>query len=164
MNSSVINIKSYRNCQTSSLISRKSANLNGNTTVILLKFSISLNPRHHKEVKMDCLFCKIIKDEIPAKIQYQDDLVIAFEDIHPQAPIHTLIIPRLHIHNLNELTAESLPLVGHMVHTASKLAKEFKIAESGYRVIMNCNSDGGQSVFHIHLHLLGGRLMSWPPG
>ncbi len=113
---------------------------------------------------MNCLFCKIIEGEIAAKLQYQDDKVIAFEDIHPQAPVHTLIIPRLHIATLNDLSAETSLLVGHMTQTAAVLAKQFGIDESGYRVVMNCNSGAGQSVFHIHMHLLGGRIMTWPPG
>ena len=113
---------------------------------------------------MNCLFCKIIKGEIAAKLQYQDDKVIAFEDINPQAPAHTLIVPRLHVPTLNDLSADTLPLIGHMAQTAANLAKLFGIDESGYRVVMNCNSGAGQSVFHIHMHLLGGRIMTWPPG
>lgn len=113
---------------------------------------------------MNCLFCKIIKGEIPAKLQYQDEKVIAFEDINPQAPVHTLIVPKLHIATLNDLTAETGLLISYMTQTAAKLAKQFEIDESGYRVVMNCNSGAGQSVFHIHMHLLGGRIMTWPPG
>ncbi len=113
---------------------------------------------------MNCLFCKIIQGEIPAKLQYQDEKVIAFEDINPQAPVHTLIIPRQHIATLNDLAAETALLVGHMALTAANLAKQFGIDEDGYRVVMNCNSGAGQSVFHIHMHLLGGRIMTWPPG
>src|SRR4051812_46459271 len=113
---------------------------------------------------MSCLFCKIIKGEVAAKLQYQDNKVIAFADINPQAPTHTLIIPRAHISTLNDLTAETLPLIGHMTQTAANLAKQFGVDESGYRVVMNCNSGAGQSVFHIHMHMLGGRIMTWPPG
>jgi histidine triad (HIT) family protein len=112
----------------------------------------------------NCLFCKIVQKEVPATIIYQDDHVIAFDDIHPRAPIHKLIIPRKHIATLNDLNTGDTPLAGHMLFVAQQLAKELDIAENGYRVIMNCNKDAGQVVFHIHLHLLGGRLMTWPPG
>lgn len=113
---------------------------------------------------MDCLFCKIAKGEIPAKVIYEDDQVMAFDDINPQAPHHKIFITKKHIATLNDLQDGDDKLVGHMVHAATKLAKELNIAEDGYRVVMNCNSHGGQSVYHIHLHLLGGRRLSWPPG
>ena len=113
---------------------------------------------------MDCLFCKIVKGEIPAKIVYQDDLVIAFDDIDPKAPQHKIIIPKKHVATLNDLQMEDKELIGHMVTTAAKLAKQLKIANEGYRVVMNCNAGAGQSVFHIHMHLLGGRQLNWPPG
>lgn len=113
---------------------------------------------------MNCLFCKIIKGDIAAKLQYQDEKVIAFEDINPQAPVHTLIVPKLHIPTLNDLSAETGLLISHMTLAAANLAKQFEIDENGYRVVMNCNSGAGQSVFHIHMHLLGGRIMTWPPG
>ena len=113
---------------------------------------------------MDCLFCKIISGDIPAKLIYRDDLVVAFDDINPQAPEHKLIVPLKHIHSLNELHSEDNELIGHMVQTAKMLAKKLNIAEEGYRVVMNCNAGAGQTVFHIHLHLLGGRQMTWPPG
>lgn len=113
---------------------------------------------------MDCLFCKIGKGEIPTKIVYRDDKVIAFNDINAQAPHHVLIVPHKHIATLNDLQDEDTELVGHMVQTAKKLAKELGIAEDGFRLNLNCNRGGGQTVFHIHLHLLGGRHFSWPPG
>lgn len=113
---------------------------------------------------MDCLFCRIIKGEIPAKIIYKDELVVAFNDINPQAPHHLLIVPHKHIPTLNDLHAEDNELIGHMVQTAKMLAKQFSIAEDGYRILMNCNAGAGQTVFHIHLHLLGGRQLTWPPG
>lgn len=113
---------------------------------------------------MDCLFCKIAKEEIPAHIIYQDDHVVIFEDINPQAPHHLIIIPRKHISTLNELHDEDTETVGHMVQSATKLAKQLGIAKDGYRLVFNCNQAAGQSVFHIHLHLLGGRFLSWPPG
>lgn len=113
---------------------------------------------------MDCLFCKINKGEIRAKIIHQDDLVMAFDDINPEAPCHKLIIPRKHIATLNDLSPEDNELIGHMVQTAKKLAADLQIAETGYRLVFNCNRGAGQTVFHIHIHLLGGRTMHWPPG
>ena len=112
----------------------------------------------------DCIFCKIIKGEIPANIIYQDDKVIAFDDLYPKAPVNKLIIPRKHIATLNDLTPEDVKLAGHMLYIAKQLAKELNIDEKGYRTLINCNADAGQEVFHIHLHLLGGRKMTWPPG
>ncbi len=113
---------------------------------------------------MDCLFCRIIKGEIPTKIVYKDDFVVAFDDINPQAAHHKLIVPHKHISTLNDLHSEDNELVGHMIQTAKMLAKQLNIAEEGYRVVMNCNAGAGQTVFHIHLHLLGGRQFGWPPG
>lgn len=113
---------------------------------------------------MDCLFCKIAKEEIPAKIIYKDDLVMAFDDINPQGPHHKIIIPFKHIDTLNDLTAADENLAGHMLQVAANLAKQLNIAEEGYRVVMNCNKGGGQTVYHIHAHLIGGRSMTWPPG
>ena len=106
-----------------------------------------------------CLFCKIGKGEIPAEKVFEDDLVVAFKDIHPQAPIHILIVPRKHISTVNDVAAEDQMLIGHMILTAQKLAATNSIDESGFRLIMNCNAEGGQTVFHIHLHLLGGRQL-----
>lgn len=106
---------------------------------------------------MNCIFCDIVAGNIPATLIYQDELVIAFDDISPQAPQHKLIIPRKHLATLNDLQPEDTQLAGHMIQTAQRLAKELNIAQSGYRIIMNCNADGGQIVFHIHLHLLGGK-------
>ena len=113
---------------------------------------------------MDCLFCKIAQLEIPSEILYEDADIVAFRDIHPAAPQHILIIPRLHIATLNDLEAEHAALVGRLVLTAQHLAKSLGMADAGYRVVMNCNGDAGQAVFHIHLHLLGGRALNWPPG
>ncbi len=112
----------------------------------------------------DCLFCKIAAGDIPANIIYQDDQVIAFDDIHPRAPQHKLIIPRKHIPTLNDLLPEDTAVAGHLLLTAQQLAKELGIAEAGYRVVMNCNAAAGQLVYHVHLHLLGGRSLTWPPG
>lgn len=113
---------------------------------------------------MSCLFCKIASETIPAAIIYQDNQVIAFDDVNPQAPQHKIIIPRKHIASLNELSGTDSNLVGHMVQVGAKLAHQLKVAENGYRLVMNCNADGGQTVFHIHIHLLAGRRMAWPPG
>jgi histidine triad (HIT) family protein len=112
----------------------------------------------------ETIFSKIIKREIPADIIYEDDDVLAFTDVNPQAPVHFLVIPKQPIATINDIKPEQAGLVGKMVLTAQKLAAEKGIAESGYRLIMNCNEDGGQTVFHIHLHVLGGRAMTWPPG
>jgi len=112
----------------------------------------------------DCLFCAIVAGDIPAEIVFQDDQVLAFRDISPQAPTHVLIIPKRHIATLNDLTEADNALLGQMHLTAANIAKQAGIAEAGYRVAMNCNAAGGQTVFHIHLHLLGGRAMAWPPG
>lgn len=113
---------------------------------------------------MDCLFCRVANGTIPAKVIYRDDLVVAFDDINPQAPAHKLVIPQKHISTLNDLHAEDNELIGHMVQTAKKLAKKLNLAEDGYRIVMNCNAGAGQTVFHVHLHLLGGRQFKWPPG
>ncbi len=112
----------------------------------------------------DCLFCRIVAGEIPATIVHEDDRVVAFADINPQAPLHLLIIPRRHVATLNDLAATDDGLMGHTVRLAAKLAAERGYAESGYRLVLNCNRDGGQSVFHVHLHLLAGRALVWPPG
>jgi len=112
----------------------------------------------------NCLFCKIMSGAIPATIVYEDDLVIAIEDIAPQAPHHLLIIPRKHLATLLDLTAEDNALVGHVYQVAAKIAKQREIADDGFRVVANCNEGAGQSVWHIHFHLLGGRKLTWPPG
>jgi len=112
----------------------------------------------------DCLFCKIAAGEIPTNIVYQDDQVVAFEDISPQAPHHLVIIPRQHIATVNDLEDEHEELFGKLASTAKRLAAERGIDGSGYRLVMNCNGAAGQTVFHIHLHLLGGRSLTWPPG
>jgi histidine triad (HIT) family protein len=111
-----------------------------------------------------CLFCKIVSRDIPAKILYEDDRLLAFEDINPQAPLHALLIPKTHIATLNDLTPEDDALVGEMTRRAAALAKERGYAERGFRTVFNTNRDAGQTVFHIHLHVLGGRAFHWPPG
>jgi histidine triad (HIT) family protein len=112
----------------------------------------------------DCLFCKIAAGQIPAAVVYQDDRVIAFKDINPQAPTHLLIIPRRHINSLNDLAPGDDGIVGEMVRRAAALASEHGHSDKGYRAVFNTNADAGQTVFHIHLHVLGGRKLAWPPG
>jgi histidine triad (HIT) family protein len=111
----------------------------------------------------DCLFCKIIDKQIPAQLIYEDDRAIAFRDINPQAPVHALVVPRQHIASLNELAEADTPLVGHLHWVAAKLAKSESIGE-GYRTVFNTGKLAGQTVFHLHLHLIGGRMLGWPPG
>ena len=112
----------------------------------------------------DCLFCKIAAGQIPATIVYQDDRLVAFKDLNPQAPMHVLVIPRRHVSSLNDLTAQDDALVGEMIRRAASLAGEHGYGERGYRTVFNCNADAGQTVFHVHLHVLGGRSLKWPPG
>lgn len=112
----------------------------------------------------DCLFCKIISGEIPGSIVYQDDRVVAFNDINPQAPTHVLIVPRRHIPSLNDLAPGDDQIVGELVRRAAAIAKARGIDGGGYRAVFNTNRDAGQTVFHIHLHLIGGRSLNWPPG
>ena len=112
----------------------------------------------------ECLFCRIINGQIPAKIIHQDEQTLGFLDIAPQAPTHALFVPKRHLVSLNETTLEDRELLGHLMFVAAKYARDTGIAESGYRQVINCNRDGGQTVFHVHLHLLGGRPMTWPPG
>lgn len=112
----------------------------------------------------DCLFCKMISGEIQPDVVYEDDAVLAFRDINPQAPFHALIVPKRHISTLNDLTPDDAELMGRLHLAAKAVAAQAGIAEAGYRTLINCNDEGGQVVFHIHLHLLGGRRMGWPPG
>jgi histidine triad (HIT) family protein len=112
----------------------------------------------------DCLFCGIVEGKIKGNIVYQDDSVVAFKDINPKAPVHILIIPRKHVAGVLDLTAEDGTLIGHIFAVAARAAREQGIAESGFRVVVNSGADAGQSVFHLHYHLLGGRRMTWPPG
>ena len=112
----------------------------------------------------DCIFCKIADGEIETDFVYEDDQVVAFRDLNPQAPTHVLVIPREHIATTNDLTAQNADIVGRMTLAAKQIAEQDGIAERGYRTVLNCNPEAGQSVFHIHLHVLGGRPMGWPPG
>jgi histidine triad (HIT) family protein len=112
----------------------------------------------------DCIFCRIAAGEIPSRVVLSDDDLFAFEDINPQAPVHVLVIPRKHIPTLNDLTSEDEALIGRMHRAAARIARERGVSGSGYRVVLNCNAHAGQSVWHVHLHLLGGRVLQWPPG
>ena len=113
---------------------------------------------------MSCLFCRIIAGEIPGKFLYQDDRLVVLQDINPQAPLHVLVIPRKHVATLNDLSQEDDGLMGEMLRRAAIVAREHGVADSGYRAVFNCNREAGQTVFHIHLHVLGGRSLAWPPG
>ena len=110
----------------------------------------------------DCLFCKMVAGEIKPDVVYEDDHILAFRDINSQAPVHILIIPKTHVATLNDL--DDSVMAGRLLQTAVKLAKQEGLAEEGYRTVLNCNEKGGQEVFHLHMHLLGGRQMIWPPG
>ena len=109
-----------------------------------------------------CLFCRIANRELPAKVVYEDERVVAFHDIAPQAPVHVLIVPRKHIATLNDVTVEDAELVAHLFQVARKLAAQFGVDQKGYRTVFNVNAEAGQTVFHLHLHVVGGRRLSWP--
>ena len=113
---------------------------------------------------MDCLFCRIADGKIPAEIVYSNDEIVAFRDINPQAPTHILVIPRKHIATVLDVSAEDEALMGRLLRTAGAIARAEKIADRGFRLVINCNKEAGQTVFHLHAHLVGGRAMSWPPG
>lgn len=113
---------------------------------------------------MDCLFCKMASGQIKPDVVFEDDRVLAFRDIAPQAPVHVLLIPKRHVVNLDDLGDDDAALAGHLLLTARRLARELGIAGDGFRLVNNCNRNGGQTVYHLHFHLLGGRPMSWPPG
>ena len=112
----------------------------------------------------DCIFCKIVSGDIPSDIIYQNDDVLAFRDLSPQAPVHALVIPKKHISTINDFQPEDASLIGQLFLAAKEIAKQEGMDDSGYRCVMNCNDEGGQTVHHIHLHLLGKRQMTWPPG
>lgn len=113
---------------------------------------------------MDCIFCKIVRGDIPSKKVYEDEHVLAFHDISPQAPVHILIIPKKHLSTILEIEDSDEPLIGHIFTVANKIAREQGFSDRGFRIVTNCNSEGGQTVFHLHFHLLAGRQMHWPPG
>lgn len=112
----------------------------------------------------ECVFCKIVSGEIPCSKIYEDDSVLCFNDINPEAPCHVIIIPKKHIKSLNELDADDADLIGHIFMVAKEVSKKLNIEKDGYRIVNNCGINGGQSVNHMHFHLLGGRMMKWPPG
>ena len=112
----------------------------------------------------NCIFCKIIAKKIPSKIVYEDDLVTAFEDVNPQAPVHTLVVPKKHIPEIHSMTEKDKELVGHLFFTAKKIAEDKGMDSKGYRMVINNGAGAGQTVFHIHLHILSGQHFSWPPG
>jgi len=112
----------------------------------------------------DCLFCKIAAGEMETAFVYQDEKAVVFKDLNPQAPVHLLIVPKNHISDLNNLQSEDNELIGHIYQVAKKMAAKYDIADSGYRLVSNCGDNGGQTVYHIHFHLLGGRELQWPPG
>jgi len=112
----------------------------------------------------DCIFCKIIKGEIPCSKVYEDDKVLAFNDINPQAPVHILIVPKTHVQSIMDMNLDEYQIIGHVFNVASKLAKELHVDEKGFRIVNNIGEDGGQTVPHVHFHLLGGRSLQWPPG
>lgn len=112
----------------------------------------------------DCIFCKIINNEIPCEKIYEDDKIISFKDISPAAPVHILIIPKQHITSINEMSEEHIELIGHIFLVAKMLAKQLSISEDGYRIVNNCGEQAGQTVKHVHFHMLGGRDLNWPPG
>jgi histidine triad (HIT) family protein len=111
-----------------------------------------------------CIFCRIASGDIPSTVVYEDEHVVGFRDLNPQAPTHVLVVPRRHIATLNDIDAADAELVGRMYLAAKAVAAADGIAEPGYRTVFNCNADAGQTVFHLHLHVLGGRIMDWPPG
>ena len=113
---------------------------------------------------MGCIFCKIVQKQIPAKIVYEDEKVLAFEDATPQAPVHILIIPKEHIPTVNDINESHKEIMSALFSAVKKIAEEKGVAQKGYRLIMNTNAEAGQSVFHIHMHILGGRHLTWPPG
>lgn len=112
----------------------------------------------------NCIFCKIIEKKIPSKIIYEDDIVTAFEDVNPQAPVHTLVVPKKHISEIHSMTERDKELVGHLFFTAKKIAEDKHLDAKGYRMVINNGAGAGQTVFHLHLHILSGRQFSWPPG
>lgn len=112
----------------------------------------------------DCLFCKIARRDVPARVQYEDDRVLAFHDISPQAPAHVLVIPKKHIATLEDVTEADRDLLGHLVLKSSEIARGLGYAGKGFRMVANCRAEAGQSVFHVHFHILAGRRFSWPPG
>lgn len=132
--------------------------------VLAYKYEPESLRNHLENLMAETIFSKIIRREIPAKIVYEDELSLAFHDVSPQAPVHVLVIPKKPIVSLDAATEEDMQLLGHLQWVIRQVARELNIHETGYRVVTNCGADGGQSVYHIHYHLLGGRPLAWPPG
>jgi len=123
------------------------------------------NRRYGEDKRMeDCIFCRIGAGQVPVRLAYQDEQVVAFHDLNPQAPVHVLIIPRRHLPGVKEMAPEDEPLVGHLLRVGSLVAQQLEVGESGFRLVTNSGPDAGQSVMHLHFHLLGGRPLGWPPG
>jgi histidine triad (HIT) family protein len=137
-------------------------NVTDRFSIIDVVYWYSDGPFEEPSMSDDCIFCRIVRREIPAPLIYEDDRCVAFPDVNPQAPVHVLIVPRDHVASLNDATDPSL--LGSLSLAAAAIARREGIAESGYRTVMNTNADAGQTVFHIHLHVLGGRALGWPPG
>jgi histidine triad (HIT) family protein len=114
-------------------------------------------------VSQDCLFCKFIRKEIPTRVAYEDDEVLAFHDIHPQAPVHVLLVPKRHLGTVTDVPPGD-PIVSRLSEKAVQIAEQLGVSEGGFRLVLNCGKDGGQTIYHLHLHLLGGRFLTWPPG
>lgn len=112
----------------------------------------------------DCIFCKIANKDVSSKIIYEDDTILVFEDVNPQAPVHVLIIPKQHIPSLNDIDSDAAEIISHIFMKIPSLAEQLGVQDNGYRIVVNCGTDGGQSVGHLHYHLLGGRTLTWPPG
>lgn len=132
----------------------------------MLIYNEIVNPINHVggEIMENCIFCKIVKGEIPSQKVYEDEKVLAFKDISPEAPVHVIVIPKNHIASVNELTEENSDIISHIFMTVKDIAQKLDLADKGFRVVTNCGKDGGQTVGHIHFHLLGGRTLQWPPG
>lgn len=117
-----------------------------------------------EKLKTDCLFCKMIKKEVHCSIVKEDERILAFKDINPQAPVHIIIVPKVHIDKVSDLTKDTAVVMNDMTLAAAEIAKELKIEKDGFRLVVNCEEYGGQTIYHIHMHMLGGRRMTWPPG
>ncbi|CAG0911312.1 unnamed protein product [Cyprideis torosa] len=132
---------------------------------IILATNPTVEGEPRKEVQVtDCIFCRIVAGEIPAEVVYETDTVLVFKDLNPQAPIHLLAIPKKHIATINDMTPDDAPVMGQLFDAARQIAKAEGFDDEGYRTVMNCGIDAGQSVFHVHLHIMAGRALSWPPG
>jgi histidine triad (HIT) family protein len=132
--------------------------------LLVILFCISLENAEEVNKMTNCIFCKIVKGEIPSKKIYEDDKVLAFHDIAPEAPVHFLVIPKEHIESANMINEENSKIVAHIFTVINKIVRELNIADTGYRIVNNCGEQGGQTVHHVHFHVLGGRDLKWPPG